>query len=175
MTEENKKQNNENNAEAKVDAVKTEKKEKTETKKVENLKRDSVSVKGFGLGISPKESFSFCNMIRDRTVDTAIRMTEEVLLYKRVVKMNNREVPHQHGRGVMAGRFPMNTAKEFLKMLKSLKANAIHHEIELEKAVISCKADFASRPYKRGGARMKRTNVIMSLAKKKEVKQEKKK
>jgi ribosomal protein L22 len=158
--------------EEKVEATKTDK--KPEVKKVENKKKDYALVIGTNLPISSKESFSVCNMIRNRNIDIAIKMVEEVLQYKRVVKMNDREVPHQHGKGIMAGRFPLLAAKEFLKLLKSLRANAIYNELELEKSVISCKADFASRPFRRGGSRFKRTNVMIRLDKKKQIKGEKK-
>ena len=144
--------------------------EKKETKKVEKAKKDYALVNGKDLHISTKEAADVCSMIRRRNIDSAIKMIEEVIAFKRVVHMNKREVPHQHGKGVMAGRYPINAAKEFLRLLKLLKANALHNELEFEKYVIFCKADKASQPYKRGGARFKRSHVMLRLIKKKEEK-----
>ncbi len=142
--------------------------DKPTVKKVENVKKDYALVRGTDLHVSPKELFAVCNMIRGRKIDAAMKMVNEVMVFKRVVKMNNREVPHQHGKGVMAGRFPMNACKEVLNLLKHLKANALYHEVELEKAIISCNADIASKPFKRGGARFKRAHVMIRLDKAKE-------
>jgi len=158
-------------AETKVEEKKIETKveEKKPTAPVKiNKKRDYALVNGLNLGISPKDSISVCNMIRGRSIDTALKMLDEVTHFKRVIKMNNREVPHKHGKGVMAGRYPMNVVGEFIKLVKQLRANAIYHELELEKCRISCKADQATKPYKRGGARFKRTHLMIRLDKKKE-------
>jgi ribosomal protein L22 len=141
---------------------------------VKKVKKNYALVNGTDLHVSPKECYAICNMIRGRKIDTGIKMVEEVLQYKRVVKMNNREVPHQHGVGVMAGRFPQNASREFLKLLKSLRANAIYHEVEIEKAIISCNANIASKPYKRGGARFKRAHVMIRVDEKNETENTKK-
>jgi ribosomal protein L22 len=151
----------------KAEAKQTEKKEEKKIE-VKKIKKDYALVNGMDIHASPKELISICNMIRGRKVDTAIKMVEEVLVFKRVVKMNNREVPHQHGKGVMAGRYPLNACKEVLSLLKHLRANAIYNELELEKAIISCNANIASKPYKRGGARFKRAHVMIRLDKAKE-------
>jgi len=140
---------------------------KIEKKKEEIKKKDYALVKGNDLPISTKESMDICSMIRGRSTEKAIKMLEEVIAFKRVVKMNKREVPHQKGKGVMAGRYPMNASREFIRMLKQLNANAIVNGLEIEKCKIFCKADFASRPYKRGGAKFKRTHVLLKLETKK--------
>ena len=48
------------------------------------------------------------------------------------------EIPHRKGKGMMSGRYPLNAVKDFIMLLKSLKANAINHEIELEKVKLAC-------------------------------------
>ena len=148
--------------EEKKDEPKVEEK-KPEKKKEEIKKKDYAIVNGNDLPISTKESMDICSMIRGRTTETAIKMLEEVIAFKRVVKMNKREVPHQKGKGVMAGRYPMNASREFIRLLKQLNANAIVNGLEIEKCKIFCKANFASRPYKRGGAKFKRTHVLLKL------------
>ena len=147
----------EQKAETKVEEKKEEK------KKEEIKKKDYAIVNGNDLPISTKESMDVCSMIRGRNIETAIKMLEEVIAFKRVVKMNKREVPHQKGKGVMAGRYPINASNEFIRLLKQLNANAIVNGLEIEKCKIFCKANFASRPYKRGGAKFKRTHVVIKL------------
>jgi len=153
---------------------------KTETKheekkkevKVEKKKRNDVSVQGLGLHMSPKAGKHICDMIRGKDVELAIKLMEGVISMKRAVPMNNREIGHRHG--MAAGRYPVDAAKEFLHLLKSLKANAIYHEMELEKSRITqCYTNVATKPYKRGGARAKRAHIFLKLEMK--IKQEEKK
>jgi len=168
MAEENKKPT-EIKQEAKPESKLEEK--KPEQKKEKTIKKEFAIVNGRNIGMSAKEGADICSMIRNRNIDTAIKMVEEVISYKRAVMMNKRECAHRHGKGMMAGRYPINASKEFLKMLKQLKANALHHELEIEKCIITlCKTDVASRPYRRGGARFKRSNVLLKLGKKNEPK-----
>ena len=145
-----------------------------ENKVVETKKETSASVikktakaNAYSLKISTKQSIAICNMIRGKTIEQAIKMLEEVLVQKRVVKMNNREVGHKKGKGVMAGRYPITAAAEFIKVLKQLSANAIANEIEPEGLVIFCKANLASRPYRKGGTQGKRTHLSLELISKK--------
>jgi len=63
----------------------------------------------------------------------------------------------------MSGRYPIKTVAEFLKLLKSVKANAINHELELEKVKIYCMANVASRPQAGSGKRHKRSHVQIKL------------
>jgi len=134
---------------------------------IKKIKYDYALVNGRNMGMSMKEGADICSMIRNRNIDKAIEMVEEVLAFKRAVMMNKRECAHRHGKGKMAGRYPINAAGEFLRMLKQLKANALHNELELEKCIITlAKSDFASRPYRRGGSRFKRANVTLKLGKK---------
>lgn len=161
-------------AENKIQEKTEEKKEgkievKEEAKgKIEKAKKDTASARGINLAMSTKEATDICDMIRGKGIDTAIKMIEEVIAFRRVVKMNKREVPHKHGKGIMAGRYPIKAAREFLRLLKQLKANAMHHELELEKYFLWCKADRASQPYRRGGRRFKRSHLSFRLEKLKE-------
>jgi hypothetical protein len=72
--------------------------------------------------------------------------------------MNNREVPHR--KGMMAGRFPRNASREFILLLKQLRANSSVNSIE-NPIIVLARADKASRPYRRGGVRAKRTHVYL--------------
>lgn len=166
MADENKKPvETEKKADVNTEIKGEEKKEKIkETGKKDGKKKKSYATAyGENLSISPKVGKNICDMIRGKKADTAIKMTEDVIAFKIPVRMNDREASHQHGKGVMAGAYPIKACKEFLRMLKHLKANAIYNELDLEKSRLSCKADKASLPYKRGGARFKRANVFLKL------------
>jgi ribosomal protein L22 len=64
----------------------------------------------------------------------------------------------------MSGRYPVKSAKIFIRLLNSLKSNAIARELELEKCRIFAMPNRASRPYKRfGQGRMKRAHVQIKL------------
>ena len=161
MVEENKQleKKEESAKEEKLEEKKVEVKE--DKKKKEIVVKEKAIVNGLSLQISPKHSYAICDMIRNKTPDKGIEMLESVLLKKKAVPMNNREVPHRKG-NIMAGRYPINAAKEFIKLLKQLKANALVNNIE-NPVITLAMANRASRPFKRGGVRAKRTNVNLEV------------
>lgn len=160
--------------EEKIETKTEEKKviEKKQEKVVETkIKKEKITiVNGKDLRISTKYSSAICNMIRGKGTEEAIKMLEEVEQYKRAVKMNNRQVGHRKGKGMMAGGYPMLAVKEFIRLLKQLNANAIVNEVPSEEYVIFCKANRASRPYRRKGTQFKRTHLTLKLEKIKEKK-----
>lgn len=153
----------------KKEEVKAEIKEKD--KKQEKPKKTEAVVNGTSLPISTKHSMAICDAIRGKKIEQAIYFLEEVIKYKKAVPMKG-EIPHRKG-NIMSGRYPINAAKQFIKLLKQLSANATTNEIDLENAeLVECKPNKASRPYKRfGSMKFKRTHVTLRL----KVKQEKKK
>lgn len=134
---------------------------KTQVKEIK--KKNSASVYGKNLGISTKYAMDICKMIRGKTTEQAIAMLEEVVKFKRPVKMNNREVPHKKGKGVMGGRYPIKAALEFIRLLKELNANALVNQIPIEDCGIACNANRANRPYRKMGQRFKRTHLLLKL------------
>ena len=141
----------------------TEKKElKKETKPdVKKPKKNEAKVNGRSLPISTKHSVALCNFIRNKDIDLAINLLNEVVQMKKPVPMKG-EIPHK--KGIMSGRYPVKASKEFIKLLNSLKANALYNEIELEKLKLFCKANTASRPYRRfGRTRFKRSHIELKL------------
>ncbi len=139
-----------------------EKKEEKFVKETKKKKTEAV-VYGKDLPISTKHSIAICDFIRGKTVEKAVSEISEVLRFKRAIPMKL-EIPHRKGKGMERGRYPINAVKQFIKLLKQLTANAIVNEMELEKCRIECKADRASRPYKRfGSGRFKRSHVTLKL------------
>jgi len=145
------------------DKDKKDKKKQKKKQEIENRpKKTDAVVNGRNLPISTKYAVAICNYIRGKNIDKVILMLEEVEKFKKPIPMKG-EIPHRKGK-IMSGRYPIKAAREFIKVLKSLKANAIVNELELEKYVLFCKANIASRPYKRfGRARFKRTHVTLKL------------
>ena len=145
---------------------KTEKQiQKQDDKKTEKSKpkKTEAVVNGRNLGISTKHSIAICDFIRNKRADEAIRLLEEVSRIKRAVPMKG-EIPHRKGKGMMSGRYPVNASKEFIKLLKQLIANAVVNGIELEKAVIECRANRAPRPMRRFGRfKFKRSHIVLKL------------
>jgi ribosomal protein L22 len=139
-------------------------------------KKKTAIVNGKDLPVGLKHAIALCNFIRGKDIDTVIPMLEEVTRLKRAIPMRG-EIPHRHG--MMSGRYPVKGSKEFIILLKSLKSNAIVNELELEKYIIACSSNLASRPYKRfGQGRVKRCHVTIQLiesTKKKKTKKEIKK
>tara|TARA_Y100000310_G_scaffold22873_1_gene21853 strand:+ start:1246 stop:1803 length:558 start_codon:yes stop_codon:yes gene_type:complete len=143
---------------------KKEEEKKPEVKKSEpsKPKKTEAVVNGQNLPISTKHAIAICKYIRGKGVDKAISMLEEVEKMKKAVPMKG-EIPHRKGK-IMSGRYPIKAVKEIIKLLKSLKSNAVVNELELEKYVIFCVPNVAARPYRRfGRTRFKRTNLMLKL------------
>ena len=174
MAEETKKQENkeekieekENIAEQPEKEIKEEKETETkkEKKKTEEKKpKTEAVVNAKDLPISTKHSIAICDFIRWKKAEEAALLLQEVVRMKRAIPMKG-ELPHRKG-NIERGRYPVKAAQQFIKLLKQLAANAVVNEIDLENTRIECKANRASRPYKKSGRmRAKRTHVTLRLA-----------
>lgn len=159
-TEEEKKIAEQPKPEIKAEASEKKKEDKKKAEEGKPRKTEAV-VNGKDLGISTKHAIAICNFIRGKNIDKAISQLQEVADVKRAIPMKG-ELPHR--KGMERGRYPSNAAKQFIKLLKQLSANATINGIDLEKTRIECKANRASRPYRRGGSqRFKRTHVTLKL------------
>lgn len=153
--------------ESKKEEEKTEKSDKKEDKKEKKVEKKNkmteAVVNGQSLRISTKQAVAICNFIKNKNIEDAMSELDEVSKMKRAIPMRG-EIPHRKGKGMMSGRYPINAVKEFSILLKSLKANAINHELELEKVKLACMANVASRPARRfGQGKHKRTHVQIKL------------
>ena len=136
---------------------------KKEEKKPESPKivKTEAVVNARSLPISTKYAIAICNMIRNKNLDYALERLELAEKMKIPVPMRG-EIPHK--KGIMSGRYPVKALGHFIKVLKSLKSNALVNELELEKYKLFCKANVASRPYRRfGKGKFKRTHVTVKL------------
>jgi len=133
---------------------------KKEVKQEKKTPKDKAIVHGYSMTISSKHSYCICKMIKGKSIDAAIQMLEEVLIKKRAVPMNGMEIPHRHG--MMSGRYPKNASKEFILLLKQLKANANVNEVN-QPVITLAVANRGNRHYKRGGVRSKSTHILMEV------------
>src|SRR6056297_2352856 len=159
--------------ETKKDSKNVEKKA-TDKKKIEvkKIKKTSVFVNAKNLAVSPKVATAICKFINKKPIEKAIKDLEEVSKLKKAVPMKG-EIPHRKGR-MMSGRFPVKASKEFIILLKSLKGNAIQHDVE-EPIISEAIANKGAAVYGRGGRMKKRANVKIISKQKKTIKQKRKK
>jgi ribosomal protein L22 len=164
--------------EQKAPAQKTEaKKEESEGKTGEaaqkketaqkKIKKPEAIVRGAGVPVSSKESFAICRFIKNKEISRAVSELEEILQHKKALPMKG-EIPHRRGKGMMSGRYPKNSIKAFIMLLKSLNANAAANDMS-NPVITTAYANFATRPYgKSGMIRKKRTNVTIIAKERKE-------
>lgn len=150
--------------EEKVEETKVVETPKKEVKKKNSTNKEAI-VNAKNVPISTKQAIGIGDYIKNKNVDKAIKMLEEVLTFKKAVPMK-RELPHRKG-DIMSGRYPINATKQFIIILKGLKANALNLGIEIEDKVLACKSNVAPRPFRKfGRTRFKRTHVTVKLIKK---------
>lgn len=124
-------------------------------------KKDEAVARGISLPISKKHSMYICTFIKNKTVDKAIAELELVIKLKRAVPFKG-EIPHRKG-NIMSGRYPVNASKAFISVLKGLKGNIAVNGLSPDKAkIVQASASWASRPHQRGGARFKRTHIVIT-------------
>lgn len=148
----------ENKTNEKADDKKSNLKIKKEKEKPKR-KRESIAY-GTSYPISKKHSMFIGRMIKNRSIDEAIKMIEEVQKFKRAVPYVG-EVPHRKNLKGGSGRYPIKASYFFIKLLKGLRGNSIVNGMDLDKTRIKIvSASWASRP-KRSLGKATRTNIIL--------------
>jgi len=148
--------------EKKMEKAEENKEQKHEEKKVEQkiTKKDEAIAKGLDLHASKKHCMYICSFIKGKKIDDAIKDLEDVIKLKKAVPYKG-EIPHRRGR-MMSGRYPVKTAKQMIHVLKALKGNVLVNGMDLDKTRIAiASANWASLPAKKGGARFKRSHVLL--------------
>lgn len=138
---------------------KTDKKEKNVKKHVsERLKKTEAVVRAENIPISTKDSSAICRFIRGKKIENAIKDLEEVLKLRKVVPMTG-EIPHRRGKGIMSGRYPKKASENFIKLLKSLSANANYNGLE-NPVIVEAVPNMGMKVMGRfGSVRKKRTHI----------------
>ncbi len=141
----------------------TKKVEKIDKKKVQEIKtKDKAVVRGQSVRASAKTSVAICKMIKHRTIENALADLSLVLRGKKVVRMHSAEVGHKPGARTAGGKYPVNTTKVFMDLLKQLKANAAVAGVE-NPIITIAKADRAPRPFRRDGTKGKRAHIYIEV------------
>ena len=143
-----------------------EKKKPVQKKPVVKKTEAVVNVKS--IPISTKYSIAICRFIKNKKIQNAITDLEQVLMKKKAIPMKG-EIPHRKG-DIMSGRYPKKATEHFIRILKSLQANATANELENPR-ITEAVANLASRPYGRfGSVKRKRTHVKIVAKNKKSIK-----
>lgn len=148
-----------------TDIVETKSEEKKVVKKVEVTPKDKAIVNGYSIRISPKYSKYVCRMITGKSIIRAKEMLEGVILEKFPVKMTALEVPHQKGKGISGAKYPKDTAKGILLLVKQLESNCNVNQIENPVIKIAM-PNRASEPARRAGRHGKRTHLYLEAVSK---------
>ena len=137
------------------------KKAEKETTVKSKRKLQEAAVNARDLSISPKHSIAICNMIKNNSIEKAIADLQAVVAGKKAVPMYGDEIPHR--KGMMSGRYPIKAARQFIKLLRNLSANASVNGLEIPRArIVIAKADLASRKrYHRKFRKFKRTHITL--------------
>lgn len=118
---------------------------------------------GRDLPISVKHSVEVCRFIRGRNVALAKKMLREVIEKKMAVPYLRYTLDLGHKRGMGAGRYPVRTAEEILKIIESAEKNAQFKGMNAGKLVVAhIAAHKAPEPFHGGrhrGRTMKRAHV----------------
>ena len=179
---------NVNSTEKHVHSTMPHKNEKTEEKKVEDIKSEEKVTKkevkkntsvvkkeeaiayGHGLAMSLKHSMYISKFIKNKSIDKAIEDLIQVTKIKKIVPFKG-EIPHRKGKGMMSGRYPVFASRHFISVLKGLKGNVIANGMDLDRTTIYySNPSWASRPMRRGGVHAKRVNILIKAKENKEIK-----
>jgi len=165
MTEEKKKE------EKKTNEVKPKQKKEEKKEKVSSSKAHYTSVNVKDLPISTKQSVEVARFIRGKNLKKVKILLEEVLKKKIAVpyKRYNKDTPHRPGK-IASGRYPQKTSINFLKLLKSMEANAENKGLNVDSLIISeVVANKAASQWHYGRMRrrmMKKTNIMIKAIEK---------
>jgi large subunit ribosomal protein L22 len=160
----------------KKDEQKIEKKEKIKTVQGKSkIKKTEAIVFGDNLPLSTKYSAAICRFIKNKRIDKAILELEEVLKEKKAIPLRG-EIAHKKGVRFASGsgKYPKKATEYFIRLLKSLKANANYNELE-EPIIKEAIANIGKRPFgKFGKWRRKRSHIKIIAKEKQKIKQKSK-
>lgn len=157
------------------EAVKTKDEKKAEINKkhpVKKIKKDYAVVNANNARVSTKYSVEICRFIKNKRIGDAIRDLEQVVVKRKSIPMRG-EYAHRKGPGKLAsgaGKYPVNAAKEFIVLLKSLLGNANDMN---EPYVAEASANKAPSPRGRFGRWERKRSHIKLVAKEMKIRENK--
>lgn len=86
---------------------------------------NSAKALGINLPVSPKTAIEVCSFIRNKKLNNVKKILEETIKKEKPIpfKKFNKGVGHRKGK-ITAGRYPVKTCAQILKIIKSAEANA---------------------------------------------------
>ncbi|MEM4747706.1 MAG: 50S ribosomal protein L22 [Archaeoglobaceae archaeon] len=98
----------------------------------------AVKAMGYEIPMSFKHAVEICRELKGKKIPQAMKYLEDVIEMKFPVPMRKykKKVAHKNIPGWYAGRYPQKAAREILKVLKNLKANAEYKGLNPEELVI---------------------------------------
>jgi len=103
---------------------------------------------GKDIKISPKKAEEVCRNIRGMDVEKAKAFLRQVIVQKKPVKYTHYKHYLSHKTGVGPGRYPVNAAKEILRILESAQHNAEYKGLDSENMRIHTLAIHRAPPAK---------------------------
>ncbi|MBI4150418.1 50S ribosomal protein L22 [Candidatus Woesearchaeota archaeon] len=134
---------------------------------------------GRDLGISPKHSIELCRFLKNKNVQKAKTILNDVIAKKQAVPSKIFTGGASHRKGKMAGgRYPVTAASALLSIIENAEANAQQKGLNTANLVVMhlC-AQRASRPFHAGrfrGRKMKRSHIEVVVAEQQQKKESKK-
>jgi len=139
------------------------------------IKKEFVVVQGKDLPLSYKTSGAVCRFIKNKNPQKAIEQLELVIIKKMAVPYRGESAHKKNQRnGYARAQYPEKTSGYFIKLLKSLIANAKNSNMDTEKIIITiAKANKAAVPMRGtrmgyGRKRFKRAHVFLEAREKSE-------
>lgn len=127
---------------------------------------------GKNMRISVKHSVEIGKTLRGKKLASAMKILNNVIEKKQAIKFRRYNKDTGHKKGMAAGRYPVNAAKEIYILLNNALANAINQEMDPEKIYI--KTFITSRAVSKEQAANRRigklTHIDITVAQKEEVK-----
>lgn len=116
-------------------------------------------VNGRNLPISFKTSVILCKVVKNRKIEPSIKFLEAVEREKIGISFAKGKVR----KGNNGMKYPHKAAGVFVKLLKSLSANAVVNGVDPSKILVHARADKAARPNKPGARpfKFKRAHVTL--------------
>lgn len=133
---------------------------------------------GYDVPISTKQSVEVCNFIRGKTTTKAKSLLEQVIEHKLAVPYTRyfKEIPHRKGH-MRTGRWPIQTCKAILSLVKTAEANADNKGLTTQNLVITHisahKAGNAWHYGRKRGIKMKITHLKLEVEEQPEKKESK--
>ena len=134
---------------------------------------------GMALPISFKQSVEICNFIKNKNVNDAKKILQNVVQKKEAVPFRRYNMDLGHKKKIGPGRYPVKVSKELIKLIQSAEANAQFKGLNTSNLAIAHisvhRAGKSSHYGRQSRTIMKRTSVELVVEEKKETKQEEKK